>query len=98
MLTLAIIDHNPAGSIALAWFGAILLALVAATVVGVWIVVVLGARQAIEDPGERVEDPGLKGLRRRSLVVKRSQRSRGPQAAVVSELEPDADRRARTRS
>jgi hypothetical protein len=85
MLKLIVIEQNPAAAVAVTWFGVILLALVAVTIVGVWIVAAFRAREL---PEENAADPALEGLRRMRLVVRRAHKSRGPQAAVVSELEP----------
>ncbi len=88
MLKLIIIEQNPAAAAALTWFGVIFLALVAATIVGVWIAVAFRAGHRLEGQDENAADPALEGLRRMRLVVRRSRKPRGSQTAVVSELEP----------
>jgi hypothetical protein len=87
MLTLCVIDANPAGASAVTWFGVIVLALVAAVVVGLWVVAAGKlARGNDSDLDESADDPGLEALRHRRLVVRRP---RGRQAAVVAELAPE---------
>jgi hypothetical protein len=91
MLKLIIIEQNPAAATALTWFGVIFLALVAATIVGVWIAAALRARRGLEGEADNAANPALEGLRRMRLVVRRSRKPSGTQAAVVSELEPDGE-------
>jgi hypothetical protein len=87
MLTFAIVNANPAGADAVTAFGVLILAVVAAVVIGVWIG---AARQFAHrndaDLNEDVDDPGLEALRHQHLVV---QPKRGRQAAEVVELVPD---------
>jgi hypothetical protein len=86
MLTLGVINVNPAGASAITWFGVIILALLAVVVVGLWLVVARQlARNRDNDPDS--DDPGLDALRRQRLIVRRP---RGRQATVVAELEPDS--------
>ena len=88
MLTLSIIDVNPAGASAITWFGVIFLALVAAIVVGLWVVVAGRlARGSDSDLNDSTDNPGLEALRRRRLIIRRP---RGRQAAVVAELAPES--------
>jgi hypothetical protein len=86
MLTLGVINVNPAGASAITWFGVIVLALVAVVVVGLWVVVAGRlARNRDNDPDS--DDPGVDALRHLRFVVRRQ---RGPKGAVVAELEPDS--------
>jgi hypothetical protein len=85
MLRLNIIVQNPAAASAVTWFGIILVLLIA-LIVALGIVLSLGRGRRDDDDG--ATDPGLETMRHRRLVVLRSRKSRGPQAAVVSELEP----------
>jgi len=83
MLRLSIIVQNPAMASAITTFGVILLALVAAMILGLWVVVARGrARRDAEDFDESASD--LEALRHERLV---RQPSDGSQAAVVAELE-----------
>ena len=85
MLTLGVINVNPAGASAITWFGLIILALLAVVVVGLWVVVAGRlARNRDNDPDS--DDPGLDALRQQHLVVRRQG---GQKDAVVAELEPD---------
>ena len=96
MLKLIIIEQNPAAAAALTWFGVIVLALVAATIVGVWIAVALRAGHKLEDQDENAANPALEGLRRMRLVVRRPRKPLGTQAAVVSDLEPTGETEGET--
>ncbi|MEJ0066956.1 MAG: hypothetical protein WDM85_17365 [Caulobacteraceae bacterium] len=87
MLRLNLIVHNPAGDAAITWIGVIILAALAAMLVGLWVFVASGRGRRDDDAG----DPALDALRRRRLVVRRSGKARGPQATDVVELEPTAD-------
>lgn len=84
MLRLLVIVSNPTGASAIAWVGIVILALLAAVIVALW--VVLARRTA--QPDEGAADPALDALRNRRLVVRRARKSRDPEAAVVSELDP----------
>ena len=92
MLKLNIIEHNPAGAIAVTWFGVIFVSLVAVIIVGVWFFAVFRAGQDLGDLN--ADDPALERLRHRRFVVRRPRRPRGTQANrgiqanIVSELEP----------
>ena len=96
MLTLGVINVNPAGASAITWFGVIVLSLLAVVVVGLWVVMAKRlARNRDDDPDS--DDPSLDALRRLHLKVRRP---RGGQATVVAELEPDSasDQAARPES
>jgi hypothetical protein len=87
MLTLAIVNANPAGAEAVTAFGMIILALVAAVVVGVWIGVAHQlAHRSDQDVDEDADDPGLEALRHKHLAV---QPKRDRQTTEVVELVPD---------
>jgi|SRR5580698_8742143 hypothetical protein len=87
MLRLSIIVQNPAADSAITWFGVGMLALLAAVIVGVWVV----AARRLAHHDENDSDPALETLRHRKLVVLRSRKPRGPQAVVVTELEPTGE-------
>ena len=85
MLRLSIIVQNPAMASAITLFGVIVLALVAALILGLWVVVARGrARRDAEDFDESASGSDLEALRHERLV---RQPSDGSQAAVVAELE-----------
>ena len=87
MLTLGLIVQNPTGAAAITWVGIVILALLAALLVGLWVFVARGLVHRDEDAG----DPALEALRHRKFVVRRSRKTSGPQAAVVAELDPDGE-------
>lgn len=86
-MLLNVIVQNPAAESAIIWFDLVILAFLAVVVVGVWVFVARG--RAGRDVDENASDRGLETLRRSRLVVRRSPKPRGPQAPVVSELEPE---------
>jgi hypothetical protein len=87
MLRLDLIVRNPAGETAITWIGVVILALLAAMLVGLW---VLAARVRTL-PDENAGDPALDALRHRKFVVRRSANAAGPQAVDVAELDPDGE-------
>jgi hypothetical protein len=92
MLTLDIIVQNPGGADAIVLANIAVLAVVAALVAGLWVVVARGrARRDIRDFDESASDRDLQALRHRRLVVLPGRKPRGPQAPVVSELEPTGE-------
>ena len=86
MLRLAVIVHNPTADNAITLVGVVIVALLAAVVVVLWVVLAGGLVHRDEGP----DDPALDTLRRLRLVV-RPRKSRDPNAAVVSELDPDGE-------
>ena len=87
MLSLGVIVNNPVGATAITWIGVVILGLLAAVIVALWVVL---ARRSVH-PDDGASDPGLEALRHRRLVVRRSRKSRDPDAPVVSELDPTGD-------
>jgi hypothetical protein len=87
MLRLDIIVRNPVADSAITWFGVGMLALLAAVIVGAWVV----AARRLGSHDENDSNPALETLRRRKLVVLRPRKPRGPHAVVVTELEPTGE-------
>jgi hypothetical protein len=88
MLRLNVIVQNPAGASVVIWFGVVLVLVITLIVV---LGVTLSLARARRDDDDDGSDPGLEAMRHRRLVVLRSRKSRGPQAVVVSELDPAGD-------